>query len=278
MSLSTEEIMQLAIEMSGFHEVPADSAIYTSGKNLKNALIGIDLDAAELLIAKQLGFDLVISHHPKGGSSTLHFPEVLHRHVEMMIAHGVPEDVAEQAMAERIYDARCQAHIANYDHAPSFARMLNLAYMNVHLPLDEIGRKLMLTSVEKLRPENTVRELIARFQSDMSEFKNAQTQIEVRVGKPENQIGRVAVSHACGTNGGYPVAKAYFEHGMDTVIYIHCAGPDSRRLQQEFQAKNKNLIVTGHIASDSLGINSFIAELEKRGLRVTRASGVVPPE
>jgi putative NIF3 family GTP cyclohydrolase 1 type 2 len=277
MAMSTEEIMQLALKMSGFREVPADSAIYTSGVNLKNALIGIDLDAAELFIAKQLGFDLVISHHPQGGSSTLRFPEVLHRHTEMMIEHGVPKDVAEQAMAERIYDARCQAQIANYDHAPSFARMLNVAYMNIHLPLDEIGRKRMVASVKKLRPQSTVRELMERFQQDMSEFRNAKTQIEIRVGRPENKIGRVVVAHACGTNGGYAVAKAYFEHGMDTVIYIHCSGPDSRKLQQEFQSQGKNLIVTGHIASDSLGINPLISELEQRGLRVTRASGVVPP-
>ena len=99
MGLSTEEILQLSLEMSGFRDVPADSAIYKSGKNLKNALIGIDLDAAELLIAKQLGFDLVISHHPKGGASTLHFPEVLHRHTEMMVEHGVLKNAAEQAMA-----------------------------------------------------------------------------------------------------------------------------------------------------------------------------------
>ena len=122
-----------------------------------------------------------------------------------------------------------------------------------------------------------MRELIERFERDMSEFWNAETELDVRVGRPENEIGRVVVSHACGTNGGYPVAKAYFDHGIDTVIYIHCIGPDSRRLQQEFQAKNKNLIITGHIASDSLGINPFISELERRGLRVTRASGVVSP-
>ncbi len=277
MGLSTAEIMQLSLEMAGLRELPADSAIYHPGQNLKDALVGIDLDTAELLMAKQLGFDLVISHHPKGGEATLRFPEVLHRHVEMMIEHGVPKEVAEQAMAERIYDARCQAQMANYDHAPSCARLLKIAYMNIHLPLDEIGRKRLLASVAKLRPQSTVGELIERFTQDMSEFRNAHTQIELRVGRLENKLGRVVVSHACGTNGGYPVAKAYFEHGIDTVIYIHCSGSDSRRLKQEFEAKNKNLIVTGHIASDSLGINPFIAELERRGMRVTRASGVVRP-
>jgi len=277
MGLSTAEIMQLALELSGFREVPADSTIYHPGEGIERVLIGIDLDAPELFIAKQLGFDLVISHHPKGGASTLNFPEVLHRHVEMMVECGVPHKRAEEAMAERIYHARCQAQIANYDHAPSFARLLGIAYMNIHLPLDEIGRKRIVATAEKLKPDSTIEQLIEAFYSEMSEFRNAQTRIDLRVGRPQNAIGRVVVSHACGTNGGYPVAKAYFEGGVDTVIYIHCSGPDSQKIKAEFEAQGKNLIVTGHMASDSLGINPFIAELERRGLKVTRTSGIVPP-
>ncbi len=277
MGLSTEEIMQLALELSGFESVPADSAIYHPGEDLQSALIGIDLGAAELFIAKQLGFDVVISHHPKGGMSTLNFPEVLTRHVEMMTEHGVPRDVAERAIAARIHDARCQAHAANYDHAPSIARLLDIAYMNVHLPLDEIGRRRMAAVAQKLSADSTVQELLDAFYAELGEFRNAQTRIDVRVGHPSNPLGRVVLAHACGTNGGYPVAKAYFEHGIDTVIYIHCSGPDSRKLQAEFEGKGKNLIVTGHIASDSLGINPFVEALEAQGLRVTRASGVIPP-
>jgi putative NIF3 family GTP cyclohydrolase 1 type 2 len=277
MGLSTEEIMQLALEMAGFDEVPADSAVYHPGEDLRKALIGIDLDAPALALATQLGYDVVISHHPKGGASTLGFPDVLERHVEMMIEHGVPREVAEEAMEERIYDARCHAQIANYDHAPSFARLLNIAYMNIHLPLDEVGRARMASVVEKLSPGSSVKELVDAFYAELGEFHNAQTHIDVRVGEVNNPIGRAVVSHACGTNGGYPVAKAYYEHGIDTVIYIHCSGPDSRRLKAQFEGKGKNLIITGHIASDSLGINPFIAELERRGLEVTRVSGLVPP-
>ena len=274
--MNTTEIMQLSLEMSGFTEVPADSAIYHPGKNVRKALIGIDLDAPELFYAKEAGFDLVISHHPKGGDSTINFPKVLQRHVKMMIENGVPKAVAEAAMSEAIYDAECRAQIANYDHAPSFARLLNVAYMNIHLALDEIGRKLMASSVNKLKPTSSVSELIKTFKADMSEFRNAKTEIDIRVGDAKNKIGRVVVAHACGTNGGYPVAKAYFDHGVDTVIYIHCEGGASRKLKDEFQAKQKNLIITGHIASDSLGINPFIAALEERGIRVTPVSGIIP--
>ena len=38
-----------------------------------------------------------------------------------------------------------------------------------------------------------------------------------------------------------------------------------------------NLIISGHIASDSVGINPFLDRLEKEGLEVLRMGGVIPP-
>ncbi len=276
MGLSAHEIMQLSLDMAGFVDVPADSAVYHPVDEAERVIAGVDMDTPELFLAHQLGYDLVVSHHPKGGASTLGFPDVLDRHVEMMVEHGVPRDAAEAAMAEKIYDARCRAQIANYDHAPSFARMLDIGYINVHLALDELGRRMMAATVEQLSASDPVQSVVDRLYDNHGEFRNAETEIDVRVGAPDNPIGDVVVAHACGTNGGYPVAKAYFEHGVDTVIYIHCVGPDSRQLKDEFQSQGKNLIITGHIASDALGINPFLDELESRGLSVTRASGLIP--
>jgi hypothetical protein len=36
-----------------------------------------------------------------------------------------------------------------------------------------------------------------------------------------------------------------------------------------------NLVITGHMASDSIGINVYLDELERRGLDVIRAGGIV---
>ncbi|TDT63370.1 hypothetical protein [Fonticella tunisiensis] len=36
-----------------------------------------------------------------------------------------------------------------------------------------------------------------------------------------------------------------------------------------------NVIVAGHMPSDSIGINIFIGELEKRGIEVTSMSGII---
>jgi hypothetical protein len=37
----------------------------------------------------------------------------------------------------------------------------------------------------------------------------------------------------------------------------------------------KNLVVTGHLSSDSIGINVLVRELRARGLRVDTYSGII---
>ena len=69
-----------------------------------------------------------------------------------------------------------------------------------------------------------------------------------------------------GTNGGYEIAKTYFKCGIGTVVYIHVSPLDLAKLKTE---KGGNLIVTGHIASDSVGINPLIRRLRREGIKVT---------
>ncbi|KKR97364.1 MAG: hypothetical protein UU49_C0033G0007, partial [Candidatus Magasanikbacteria bacterium GW2011_GWC2_41_17] len=36
-----------------------------------------------------------------------------------------------------------------------------------------------------------------------------------------------------------------------------------------------NIIIAGHIASDSLGLNLFLDELEKKGIKIIPCSGLI---
>ena len=98
--MTTDEIMALAVKMAGFPGVPEDSAIFVGGRNIRKVLFGVDVGPAELMVAKELGMDLVIAHHPTG--VYLDQWKVLLRHVEFMTAAGVPEDAALGAVAERV--------------------------------------------------------------------------------------------------------------------------------------------------------------------------------
>ncbi|MDH5448783.1 MAG: hypothetical protein OEY24_00810 [Candidatus Bathyarchaeota archaeon] len=271
--VSTKEIMDVALKLVDFESVPADSAIYVEGKNIKKVLFGIDADVPELLLAKQLGYDAVISHHPKGGSAVINFYQVFSRHVQQMIDAGVPKHEAEEAVRKKMKALEVEMHTKNYSHAVDMARLLRMPYMNIHTPLDELGRRMMAQKIkQETGKDATVRDVVSALKK-LPEFKNATTDIEIRLGDAANLAGKTRVSHGAGTNGGYEIAKTYFKHRINTLIYIHISSADLEKLKADDAG---NLIITGHIASDSVGINPLIKELENRDILVTRL-GIVPP-
>ncbi len=267
--------MQIALDLAGMQRLPADSAIYVPGSGLRRILVGIDIGPAELLLAKQLGVDGVVAHHPSGGSAMLDFPRVLGRGVELMLQVGVPEDVARQAIQPLVARAMLRAQASNYDHAPSVARLLQLPFLNIHLPLDELGRRLMVEAIERhlatLGREALVSDVVAALQT-IPEIQEAPTRVMVPVGRLDAPAGRVVVYHGAGTNGGAAVARALFAHGVGTVVYIHLAPEDAASLRESGEAGN--VVVAGHIAADLIGINPFLRALEERGLEIVRAAGI----
>jgi hypothetical protein len=272
--MNTQEMMELALEMAGFDETPEDSAIYVPGDGIHRILFGIDVEAAELHIAQQLGYDAAVAHHPTG-CLPASWP-VFMRHVDQMVAAGVPESAAQEVAERMATRLRRMDMLANYDHVPSVARLLGMPYMNIHSPLDEIGRQRIQAEIDACRsanPDVTLQGVIDHLMG-MPEYQTAATQPEVVLGDPDARAGQAVLSHAALDNGGFPVADAYFEHGVDTVIYIHLDEPELQKLRQVGRGQ---IIVLGHIASDSAGINPFIEALEERGLEVDRID-VVPPQ
>lgn len=272
--ISTDELVDIALNLAGVDTLPADSAVYVEGSEISRVLFGIDIGTAELLLARDLGCDGVIAHRPAGGSAVLRFPEVLARQIELMVQHGVPDSLARQAAQPLITRATMMAHARNHDHAPSVARALGMPFMNMHLPLDELGRRMMVQTIDEhlatLDREPVVQDAVDAL-ATMREFESALTPIMVPVGAVDAPLGKLAVVHGAGTNGGARIAQAYFESGVSTVLYIHCAGDDVMRLREQAAG---NLIVSGHISTDLVGINPYLREIEARGVEEVRISGL----
>jgi hypothetical protein len=81
---------------------------------------------------------------------------------------------------------------------------------------------------------------------------------------------------AAGTNGGAGIYRTYYEHGIDTILAMHLDERDLRELEL-LRRPRANLIITGHMGSDSIGVNHVINALELRGLEVIAGSGVIRP-
>jgi hypothetical protein len=164
--------------------------------------------------------------------------------------------------------------MSNYNQLVDTARLIGVPFCNIHLACDILGRQAIVERLaERAHPEATVGDAIAWIE-EFPEMEAALTRPEAWLGLNEAPIGRYTVAMAGGTNGGHPVFREYFRHGVDTVFAMHIAEEDLGRLRAEFPSGN-NLVVTGHMATDSIGINRVIDGLAERGIEVTRTAGVI---
>ncbi|MGH9922223.1 MAG: Nif3-like dinuclear metal center hexameric protein, partial [Nitrososphaerales archaeon] len=128
--MNTEEIMGLALKLADMKSVPADSAIHVSGNNIGKVLLCVDADPAELMLAKNLGCDAVITHHPIGKAS-LNFHMVFYRHVDYMLEHGVPKQKADEAVKKLKDRIALRNHTTIYTHTVAAAEKLKMPLVNI---------------------------------------------------------------------------------------------------------------------------------------------------
>lgn len=267
-TVSTQDLMDWSVALAGQSTMPADSAIYIPGQNIKKVLFGIDVHAPDLLLGQKLGVDAVIAHHP--ADALVNFPKIFERHVDLMTSQGIPEDRARRAIEPMTERWRDRFQSANYDHVVSVARLLEMPFLNIHNPLDEYGRQRMAQAVSLIRPEQPVADVIGALMT-LDEIRSAPIHPVVAVGTASAPAGRVMVVHGAGTNGGYEIAKEYFRQGIGTVVYIHLATDAKLRLRKEAEG---NVVVVGHLPGDLVGIQPFVDLLREKGLEVIGFSGV----
>ncbi len=270
-------ILEWSARLAGCDSVPADSQVYVEAPgDVRRVLFGIDISVGELLYARDAGYDAVIAHHPIGDRAQMDFGRVVRRQVEQMAAEGIPREVAAAAIEERLGPSHRAAHMSNHDAVVGTARLIGLPLCNVHLACDLVGREAIVAMLRRHdAPATPVGEMLGWFE-EFPEMEAALTRPEQWVGDPASPLGRWTVAMAGGTNGGYPVFREYWRHGVDTIFAMHCAGADVQRLRAEAEP-GRSLVVTGHMATDSIGINRVIAGLEEMGVEVTRTSGIVAP-
>src|ERR1700682_2950819 len=63
------------------------------------------------------------------------------------------------------------------------------------------------------------------------------------------------------SNGGFPVFNEYFRAGVDTIFAMHINEDDLLRLRGAAD-QGDTLVVTGHMTTDSIGINAVISGME----------------
>lgn len=241
-------------------------------KEIKKVLIGIDIDTVELLLAREFGVDLVIAHHPRGKAlATLH--EVMEMQCDVLSQYGVPINVAEGLMKQKISEVDRSISPGNLQRTVDSAKLLGINFINFHTPCDNLAAKFLKDNIDKANPERV--EDLLKILKSISEYSEAiklGAGPRIFVGDPDNRCGKIAMTEITGGTEGSPKIYAKMaQAGIGTVVAMH----QSEEHRKEAEAAHINVVIAGHMSSDSLGVNLFLDELEKQGIEIIPCSGLI---
>ncbi|MDP3388121.1 MAG: hypothetical protein Q8S24_12855 [Eubacteriales bacterium] len=272
--MNTRELMNIALRLAGLENEPYDTIISVEGDNIQKILIGVDMETPEMLLARDLGYDLVVSHHPKADESIIDFHKVMDVQIDKMVEFGVPINKAQKALAKKSKSVEINSHVSNYSRASSAAKLLNIPYMNIHMPSDLIGERFTQKYLdEKLgnNPKAKVQDILDAL-NELGLYEKSLSKPVIRCGAATDYAGKIAVLFAGGTNGGSDVYKSYYEAGVGTIVAMHAPEDVIKDVREQ---NIGNIVVAGHMPSDSIGLNEIVRAWEEKGMKVTKMSGII---
>jgi len=241
-------------------------------KEARKILAGIDIEDGELFLAKQMGdVDLVFSHHPEG-KALAGLDDVMHLQIDLLVQCGVPVNIAEKLLKKRISEVARGTASINHNRIIDLTKHLDIPLMCVHTPCDNLVAKFVDDKLKKDNPA-FVGDIIKSLK-EIPEYKEAMklgVGPKIFVGDKESRVGKIALTEITGGTEGTPeIYEKLAQVGVGTVIGMHI----SEKNREEAEKANINVVIAGHISSDSLGVNLFLDELEKNGITIIPCGGL----
>lgn len=250
-----------------------DTRIHIStDKEIKKVLTGVDIGGEEVFLADKLGVDLIIGHHPTGKALT-DLSDVMNLQAEVLANYGVPINIASGLLRERISEVWRGVNPANHYRSIDTCKHFNVGMMNVHTPADNLVATFLKQKIESQKFEYVFE--ILKMLKEIPEYKEAEKMgfgPRLFAGSPDNYCGKIAITEITGGTEGTPkIYEKMAQAGIGTIIGMHM----SEEHKKQAEAAHINAIIAGHISSDSIGMNLFLDELEKKGIEIVPVSGII---
>lgn len=245
---------------------------------VRKVAVGIDVDTSEILLAHTLnrdrgaGIDAVVSHHPQG-VALAQLAEVMRVQADMLAAFGVTLSVAEQLLDKRIEEVGRRVLPVNHDRAVDAARHLGLPLMCVHTPADNCVNAYLTALFDKEKPVR-LKDLVELLRG-IPEYQAAARRLagpKIVSGSESARCGRISLEMTGGTEGAKTIYERYAVAGVSTIVGMHI----SEEALENAKKAHLNVVLAGHISSDTLGLNLLFDEIEKESpLEFVGMSGFV---
>lgn len=251
----------------------SDTRVFVDHKrNIKKVMVGIDIQPAEIMMAKELGCDLVIAHHPVGNALG-DLGDVMNLQSDLLASYGVPINIAENLTKERIEEVARGVSPVNTYRSVMAAEIYNMGLMCTHTAADNMVADFLNKYLKKQKLE-VLQDIIDALEK-IPEYERAiehKAGPRLFVGNPESSIGKMVLTEITGgTSGAVGMYEKMSQAGIGTIIGMHM-GEEHKK---EAQKNHVNVVIAGHMSSDSIGMNIFLDELERKGIEIIPVSGLI---
>jgi hypothetical protein len=226
---------------------------------------------ADRLSDKGKPIDLIMAHHPEGKAfAELH--EVMHLQEDILAHFGVPINVAEGIMASRISEVKRGLMPINHNRAIDAAKLLGIPMICTHTVADNQ----VTTYLQEIFDRENLRTLgdIVKRLKEIPEYAEAAKHgagPDIVLGSKELRAGKVMVDMTGGTGGSEKAYANLSQAGVGTIVGMHI----SDKHRKEAEKSHVNVVIAGHIASDSIGMNMLLDGIEKQGVEIITCSGLI---
>jgi putative NIF3 family GTP cyclohydrolase 1 type 2 len=228
---------------------------------VKKIMVGIDIEVPEILLADHIrrreGLDLVLSHHPSGpGIAGL--PEVMRLQEDVLRRAGLAKSVAAHYVEERQREVQRRVSPSNCMRTVDAARLLKMPFLCMHTPADNHAASYiqrLLAGTRSMRLADVLERLL-----EVPEYRLAQKDSlgpRIILGNPRRKAGKILVEMTGGTEGPREVYPSLYRSGVRTLVSMHLSEEHFKRVKDA----NLNVIIAGHISSDTLGMNLLLDRL-----------------
>lgn len=245
--------------------------------DVRGMLVGIDMETPEVVLADRLRergepIDLVLAHHPEGpGYANL--DEVMYLQADLWAAQGVSIAAGDALIAPRAEEIRRRISPVNHYRAIDAARLLGFASMSCHTPADNCVHAFAQRFVEEAAPE-TLEQLVKALRTIPEYAEGARRGYGPAIvqGTASGRPGRMVADMTGGTEGPIDALNRLSTAGVGTLVGMHYSEEHRKRAEE----LKMNLVVAGHISSDTLGMNLILDAIERAGeVKIVCTSGMV---
>jgi putative NIF3 family GTP cyclohydrolase 1 type 2 len=244
------------------------------GEKINDVYIAVDAGVPELLVVnefKKRGKNIngVIMHHPTGiGAYTITGVVELQKY--NWVRNGANPKRANKIYEEMVRDEEIGIKAGNHTSVENAAKLLDIPVICIHTAIDNVVQAFF----EELALQSsfsTVDEILGNIKIlPECAMASANGDGPYLIGERKAEPGKIMVDMTGGMDPDPSIFPMLKKAGIKTLIAMHYS-------QENVKAMIKNginAVITGHMASDSIGLNMFCDRLEKMGIGIICGPGL----